>query len=272
MMKLYYTTVVEEGATQQRPDLSLGGFKSFNSVPNASLHNLFSDVSIYSIISNRSEYIALILKNETGVEIKDISLYFIYPTGGQIKLAIGAVALSGNNSMEHIDTPYQSPYNAEFFEADGAGAAVDLGGLVVEGMLGLWIRKTINQAAIETQYSDANLTVNGNPVQAEEDVQIKLSWSNLSSSHEILTYSFPQQIGVASINPTNHTVGIEVVNGTSLAALVATFTLSPFSSVKVGAVHQVSGSTANSFTSPVSYTVTAEDGATQVWTVTVTVA
>jgi hypothetical protein len=236
------------------------------------LHNLFGDVSVYSIISDRSEYIALILKNETGVAIKDISLYFIYPSGCQITLAIGAVALDSNNAMEHIDTPYQAPYNAEFFEADGQGNAVDLGDLGVDGMIGLWIRKSIDQAAIESQYSDANLTANGNPVEADEDIQIKLSWSNLSANNDFLTYSLSQQTVAATINTTNHTVVIEVVHGTSLTALVASFTLSPFSSAKVGAVAQVSGVTANNFTNPVSYTITAEDGTTQIWTVTVTVA
>ncbi|OYV67274.1 MAG: hypothetical protein B7Z74_09845, partial [Deltaproteobacteria bacterium 21-66-5] len=60
-------------------------------------------------------------------------------------------------------------------------------------------------------------------------------------------------------------------NGTNIAALVATFTTTG-SSVKVGTTVQTSGTTANNFTSPVVYTVTAADASTVPYTVTVTVA
>jgi hypothetical protein len=59
--------------------------------------------------------------------------------------------------------------------------------------------------------------------------------------------------------------------GTNLAALVATFTTTG-ASVAVGATAQASGTTSNNFTSPVTYRVTAADGTTQDYTVTVTVA
>ena len=58
---------------------------------------------------------------------------------------------------------------------------------------------------------------------------------------------------------------------TDVTALVATFT-STGASVAVGGTAQVSGTTANDFTSPVTYTVTAADGSTEAYTVTVTLA
>ncbi len=59
--------------------------------------------------------------------------------------------------------------------------------------------------------------------------------------------------------------------GTDITALTATFTTTG-QSVKVSNVAQVSGVTPNNFTNPVVYTVTAEDGSTQNYTVTVSVA
>lgn len=59
--------------------------------------------------------------------------------------------------------------------------------------------------------------------------------------------------------------------GTNVTALIATYTTTG-QSVKVSNVTQISGITANDFTSPVIYTVTAADGTTQDYTVTVTVA
>jgi hypothetical protein len=56
----------------------------------------------------------------------------------------------------------------------------------------------------------------------------------------------------------------------NVAALTATFTTTG-NLVTVNGVTQVSGSTINNFTSPVSYLVTAQDGSTSTYTVTVIV-
>jgi hypothetical protein len=93
-----------------------------------------------------------------------------------------------------------------------------------------------------------------------------------SAKHEILTFSFPEETGAATIDADAHTVAIEVANGTSPLALVATFTLSHGGTAAVIGAAQESGVTANDFSNPVIYTVTAEDTTTQDWTVTVTIA
>jgi hypothetical protein len=69
----------------------------------------------------------------------------------------------------------------------------------------------------------------------------------------------------------DHTIALTVPFGTSVTALVATFTTTE-ESVAVGATLQVSGVTPNDFSSPVTYTVIAADASTQDYTVTVTLA
>jgi len=90
-----------------------------------------------------------------------------------------------------------------------------------------------------------------------------------SSDKELSTFSLGGVTG--SINQTAHTIGVNVPNGTSVTALVATFTTTG-ASVLVNAVTQTSGATANDFTNPVTYTVVAADSSTQNYVVTVTVA
>jgi hypothetical protein len=97
-----------------------------------------------------------------------------------------------------------------------------------------------------------------------------------STAKAITAYSFASAnnagLGAdvtATINGT--AIAATVPFGTNVTALVATFATTG-TSVKVGATAQVSGATANNFTAPVAYTVTAGDGTTQVFTVTVTVA
>lgn len=86
-----------------------------------------------------------------------------------------------------------------------------------------------------------------------------------SSATDIVLFTLPQETGSAVINATNHTVTLEVANGTDLTSLV------PYIEISFGASINPTSGTARNFTSPVTYTVTAEDGTTtQEWTVTVT--
>ncbi|MFO7789814.1 MAG: T9SS type A sorting domain-containing protein [Bacteroidales bacterium] len=88
---------------------------------------------------------------------------------------------------------------------------------------------------------------------------------------DFLTYSIPEEIGPADIDDVAHTIDVDVPFGTDVTSLVATFTLSEGATAEVSGVSQTSGMSANDFTDPVVYTVTAEDGSTsQDWTVTVT--
>jgi hypothetical protein len=73
----------------------------------------------------------------------------------------------------------------------------------------------------------------------------------------------------ATINGT--AIAATVPFGTDVTVLIATFSTTG-DSVAVGGVTQVSGITANDFTNPVTYTVTAADGSTKGFTVTVTIA
>jgi len=88
----------------------------------------------------------------------------------------------------------------------------------------------------------------------------------------ITAFSFAGYSGASGIiNEAAKTIAVTVPNGTNVAALVATFPTTGVS-VKVGAVMQVSGTTPNNFTAPVTYIVTAADTTTATYIVTVTVA
>ena len=96
------------------------------------------------------------------------------------------------------------------------------------------------------------------------------------SAHAVTQYGF-----LSANNPGLGANIVATINGASIAAtvpssadltaLVATFSITG-SSVSVAGAAQVSGTTANDFRGPVTYRVTAADGSTQDYTVTVTVA
>ncbi len=94
-----------------------------------------------------------------------------------------------------------------------------------------------------------------------------------SSTKAITAYSLvAYPAAVVTINEPLKTIAVIVPSGTSVKALVAKFTSTGAGSPTVGGVNQVSGTTPNDFTLPKPYIVTAADGTTATYTVTVTVA
>ncbi|MBP7736460.1 MAG: hypothetical protein KA369_10850 [Spirochaetes bacterium] len=96
------------------------------------------------------------------------------------------------------------------------------------------------------------------------------------SGHSITAFSFTsaKNLGLsADVSGTisGTSIAVTVPYGTTVTALKATFTTTG-KSVSVGGAAQTSGVSANDFTGPVTYTVTAADGSTRDYTVTVTVA
>jgi len=93
-----------------------------------------------------------------------------------------------------------------------------------------------------------------------------------SSAKAITAYSINGATGIINETATPKTVAVILPYGTSKTSLIAIFTTTG-TSVKIGAVVQTSGALpANNFTNPVIYTVTAADGSSVNYTVTVTVA
>jgi hypothetical protein len=88
----------------------------------------------------------------------------------------------------------------------------------------------------------------------------------LSSEKAITSYSINGIAG--TINETAKIISVTLPSGTDFTALVGTFATTGVS-INVGTTAQVSGATANDFTLPVTYTVTAVDSSTQTYVVTV---
>ena len=90
---------------------------------------------------------------------------------------------------------------------------------------------------------------------------------SLISAKAISAFSIAGVAG--TINETLKTIVVAMPSGTNVTALVATF-IATGKSIEAGTVLQASGTTANDFTSPLAYTVTAADNSTATYTVTVT--
>ena len=97
-----------------------------------------------------------------------------------------------------------------------------------------------------------------------------------STSKNITSFSFTQALNPklstsqvdGVIDETGKTITLGV-NGTALPNLIATFSISASAKVEVAGVPQESGVTSNDFSNPVPYTVTAEDGSTEDYVVSI---
>ncbi|RYJ37110.1 Surface protein containing Ig-like domains-like [Flavobacterium anhuiense] len=87
-----------------------------------------------------------------------------------------------------------------------------------------------------------------------------------SSSKEITAFSFVDPAVTGTINEKEHTITVVFPADVDLTSLAATFTTTG-AKVTVGSVKQISGTTKNDFSKAITYTVTAEDGSTQDYTI-----
>lgn len=102
-------------------------------------------------------------------------------------------------------------------------------------------------------------------------ITVLVSGSILPSTKTITSFSLKNNadVSVAGVI-TGNNITVTMPYGTDVSALVATY-ITTGASVSVGSVTQANGVTVNNFTSPLTYTVHAENGSTHDYTVTVTV-
>ena len=165
----------------------------------------------------------------------------------------------------NITVPYGTDPNGLIATFATTGASVAVGGTVqtsgaTSNDFTSPVTYTVTAADGTTQNYIVTVTVALNPAKEITSFQFTSSL-NLGKG---VTSDCSAVIAGTSIN-------ITVPYGTDPNGLIATFATTG-ASVAVGGTVQTSGATSNDFTSPVTYTVTAADGTTQNYLVTVTVA
>jgi len=188
-MKLYYTVSSKENDVQNKPSLSLGGYKSITALPNSEFGNLFGDISMYTVKNNnQNQYVGLILQNETGKIVQDINVYFVFPNTCYSNLRIAAVDLIKDSHdeyfMERVSTINSKPLYAEFFEANGEENTQNVGDLPINGKLGLWIERAFDLDTIKKDQNNIYEVDPSDPyhylpleLSKEDDISIVISWT-----------------------------------------------------------------------------------------------
>ncbi|HBH48677.1 MAG TPA: hypothetical protein DDX98_08550, partial [Bacteroidales bacterium] len=176
-------------------------------------------------------------------------------------------------SFESLDPVVQGVIDADNYTVDAtvpfgtdvtglvATFTVSEGGKVYVGSTMQESGTTANDFTSAVTYTlyDADSTVS-------QDWTVTVSEETASDEKQILSFVFaaldPEVYG--EIDEAAHTISAAVPTGTALTALVPTINISQFASVSP------ESAVAQDFTNPVTYTVTAQDGSTQDYVVTVT--
>lgn len=102
MLKLYYTVSSGYLDIQGNYINSLGGFPSSTEVPNDVFDNLFDEISLSEIKDVKTQYRAIIIKNESEEIIENIELWFEKKDSNICSYQIGATLLSNEIGRAHV--------------------------------------------------------------------------------------------------------------------------------------------------------------------------
>ena len=156
-MKLYYTVSSYQDTPQQNIGLSLGGYRSSTFVRNDEMNNLFGDISLMSLKQNKSQFIAIMMKNELDVVAGNVRLFFSFPMPTQCIYQLAAVIPTkdsdGNDVMERTETIYSKPMYGTFVSPTEQSPAI-IGDMQPGQQVGLWICRSLDLDAAMEEYND----------------------------------------------------------------------------------------------------------------------
>jgi uncharacterized repeat protein (TIGR02543 family) len=151
-------------------------------------------------------------------------------------------------------------------DSDYAGASIYNGSTLLYKVKKNTTSVIITDLSNGTEYT---FTVKTYDTSGNESAGTTVTATPVSDEKAITVFKFDSLSVEGVIDTTLRTVTISVPYGTDVTALVATFSITG-AKLSVGTAVQESGTTENDFSTPVTYTVTAADGTTQDYTVTVT--
>ena len=112
---------------QPEPNKSLGGFISTTPVPNSALNSLFDSISLLSLERKTKETIAIALVNNFDFNVKNVKIKIISSPENIAQFKIAGVETTSELFLEQIESRYQEPIQAEFYNVDFNRAYVDIG-------------------------------------------------------------------------------------------------------------------------------------------------
>lgn len=190
MLRFYYTVSSGYNSPQTKVSDSLGGYKSSTPVPNDVFGNLFDEISLNLASNPRSQYVALVLKNEGTETLKNVELWFSSVTDNPYgTITVGAIGMGKDEEENPVTSRTSSinekPYWIQFHEAKEE-EPVSLGDMEAGKEICLWFCRSLDKEIIKSDYDlvaerDMNTQNRYKKVekQTEEIFNINLLWEQI---------------------------------------------------------------------------------------------
>jgi uncharacterized repeat protein (TIGR02543 family) len=211
-------------------------------------------------------------KGSVKIILFSVAVFMLFSAGCKIDTAPGETT-SDTTPPGEISSMKAVPGNGKITlswdepgDSDYAGASVYNGSTLVYKVKKNTTSVIITELTNGTAYT---LTVKTYDTSGNESQGTVVTVTPVSNGKLITAFSFETPAAEGTIDSTQHLITVTVPYGTDVTKLVAAFSITG-TSLSVGNTVQKSGSTANDFSKPLTYTVTAADGTTQNYTVTVT--
>lgn len=192
-MILFYTGSIKPNTPQKDPNLSLGGYISSSIVPNGSLNNLYPNIGLTDLKTNRPETRVIALTNITGADINGFQIWFTTSSTSFAKIELGVAQPMYDGEcqcqfFEMLNDATCIPYYTTFASYEGQSNAYVFTGVFEKGAtLGLFLQRSLisannpdiggNSSRCDTVYADW-LAQQANPTlpQNLDDITMTINW------------------------------------------------------------------------------------------------
>lgn len=148
---IFYTGAVQNGAVQDNPAKSLGGWISSSPVPNGAMNNLFGDLTYADLDKDKKPIRVIAFQNITGAVIPKLRIWVEHEADAyatyKIGLSISTVEPTCNlNYFEQLATQYSIPYYTTLKDCEGELNAIEIENIPAGQYLGLFIQRNVIKA------------------------------------------------------------------------------------------------------------------------------
>jgi len=185
-MNIYFTVSSAPEATQSSPQKSLGRYISSTQPKNDDFGNLFSDLSMLSIRNARTEYVALMIRNELGVPATNVKIWSERPETSYTKYLMAGIVpaknVNGDWQMEQVRDRYSRPFMGDFYEAT-VDDKIEFGTVAPDDVIAVWVAREflvdyIKEDSLNVYEPDPDNQNRYIPTQKgkSDTISIKISW------------------------------------------------------------------------------------------------
>jgi hypothetical protein len=135
------------GAANSDVNASLGGAISSVQLVDATLHNLFDQVSSAESSAGDTEYRCIYVKNNHGSLTLQNAVVWIQTQSGEATTAIALAGEGVNGTAETVADESTAPVGESFSSPVTEGAALSIGDIPAGEHMAIWVRRTVAAAA-----------------------------------------------------------------------------------------------------------------------------